>query len=180
MMMLPLVSEVRVRPLALLMSLPLIPALLSAQGYERGYEAKVQSQLDKVDKNIQTPYQASWESLKKYQIPKWYEDAKFGIFIHWGLYSVPGYESEWYPRNMYMEGSDAFKHHVETYGPQSQFGYKDFIPQFKAEHFDPDAWAELFRKAGAKYVIPVAEHHDGFPMYDCGFTDWSAAKIGQA
>ncbi len=178
MMMLPLVSEIRVRPLALLLSLPLIPALLSAQGYERGYEAKVQSQLEKVDKNIQTPYQASWESLKKYQIPKWYEDAKFGIFIHWGLYSVPGYESEWYPRNMYMEGSDAFKHHVETYGPQSQFGYKDFIPQFKAEHFNPDAWAELFRKAGAKYVIPVAEHHDGFPMYDCGFTDWSAAKMG--
>lgn len=162
----------------LVVLLPLFSSVLMAQGYERGYEEKVQAQLDRVSKGIQGPYEASWESLKKYQIPTWYQDAKFGIFIHWGLYSVPGFESEWYPRNMYMEGSDDFKHHVEEYGPQSEFGYKDFIPQFKAEHFDPNAWAELFQKAGAKYVIPVAEHHDGFPMYDCGFTDWSAAKMG--
>jgi alpha-L-fucosidase len=137
-----------------------LPYLISGQEYERGYAEKVENAVDAVAKaNAHGPYQPSWESIKQYKIPAWYQDAKFGIFIHWGVYSVPAFDSEWYPRNMYMEGTDAFKHHVETYGPQSQFGYKDFIPLFKAEKFDPEAWAELFRKAGAKYVIPVAEHH---------------------
>jgi alpha-L-fucosidase len=79
---------------------------------------------------------------------------------------------------MYKQGTQAFQHHVETYGRQSKFGYKDFIPRFRAEKFDAAHWAEVFRKAGAKYVVPVAEHHDGFPMYDCSFTEWSAAKMG--
>ena len=75
-------------------------------------------------------------------------------------------------------GFDAYKHQIATYGPQDKFGYKDFIPMFKAEHFDPAAWAELFKKAGAKYVVPVAEHHDGFAMYDSGLSDWTVAKMG--
>lgn len=124
------------------------------------------------------PFRASWGSLETYRVPEWYRDAKFGIFIHWGVYSVPAFDNEWYPRNMYERDSIVFKHHIQTYGPQSKFGYKDFISQFHAEKFDPDQWAELFRKAGAKYVVPVAEHHDGFPMYDCSLTDWCAAKIG--
>jgi alpha-L-fucosidase len=150
-----------------------------AQSYQKGYDAQVKQAVEGVNTVVaKGPYQASWDSLKKYQIPEWYQDAKFGIFIHWGVYSVPAFGSEWYPRQMYMQGSPEFKHHVATYGPQSKFGYKDFIPMFKAEKFDPDAWAELFRKAGAKFVIPVAEHHDGFPMYDSGLTDYSAAKMG--
>ena len=123
-------------------------------------------------------YEANWESLKRYEIPEWYKDAKFGIFIHWGAYSVPAFGSEWYPRQMYLQGSPEFKHHVKTYGPQKKFGYKDFVPMFKAEKFDPDHWADLFRKAGAKYVVPVAEHHDGFAMYDCSLSEWCAAKMG--
>jgi alpha-L-fucosidase len=79
---------------------------------------------------------------------------------------------------MYEPGSDAYKHHIATYGPQNKFGYKDFVPMFKAERYDPAAWAELFKKAGAKYVVPVAEHHDGFAMYDSGLSDWTAAKMG--
>ena len=79
---------------------------------------------------------------------------------------------------MYKQGEKAFKHHVKTYGPAVQFGYKDFIPQFKAEKFDAAAWAALFKEAGAKYVMPVAEHHDGFPMYASDLTDWTAAKMG--
>jgi alpha-L-fucosidase len=155
----------------------LIALALSAS--DQTYDQKVATALKSVDAGIaQGPFQPSWESLKGYKVPAWYLDAKFGIFIHWGVYSVPAFDSEWYPRKMYMPDSPVFKHHVETYGPQSKFGYKDFIPRFKAEKFDPDAWAELFRQAGAKYVVPVAEHHDGFPMYDCGFTDWSAAKMG--
>jgi alpha-L-fucosidase len=124
------------------------------------------------------PYQAAWPSLETQTVPKWYQDAKFGIFIHWGLYSVPGFGNEWYPRNMYQKNSNDFKHHVATYGPQAQFGYKDFIPQFKAEKFDAGEWAALFKEAGAKFVVPVAEHHDGFPMYDSALTDWCAGKMG--
>ena len=126
----------------------------------------------------QGPFRPDWESLQKYEVPDWYEDAKFGIFIHWGVYSVPAFGSEWYPRMMYVDGSSEYKHHVATYGTQDKFGYKDFIPQFKAEHYDPAAWAELFKKAGAKYVVPVAEHHDGFAMYDSGLSDWTAVKMG--
>lgn len=124
------------------------------------------------------PFQPNWESLGHFQTPPWYHDAKFGLFIHWGAYSVPGFVSEWYPRNMYRQGTPEFEHHVATYGPHAKFGYKDFIPQFKAEKFDATEWAQLFKEAGAKYVIPVAEHHDGFPMYDSDLTDWSAAKQG--
>ena len=126
----------------------------------------------------QGPFQPNWESLKGYQIPEWYKDAKFGIFIHWGVYAVPAFGSEWYARNMYLLDSAEFKHHVETYGPQDKFGYKDFIPMFQAENFDPDAWAQLFVESGAKFVMPVAEHHDGFAMYDTALSEWNAVKMG--
>lgn len=123
---------------------------------------------------------ANWASLEKFQIPTWYADSKFGIFIHWGVYSVPAFASEWYPRNMYRadDKSKAFQHHVATYGPQSKFGYKDFIPMFKAEKYSPQDWAKLFKDAGAKFVMPVAEHHDGFQMYSSELSDWNAAKMG--
>jgi alpha-L-fucosidase len=128
------------------------------------------------------PFKPDWESLKKYEAPQWYKDAKFGVFIHWGAYSVPAYGSEWYPRMMYINrdrrGENMFTHHAEKYGPQKDFGYKDFIPMFKAEKFDAAAWAKLFKNAGLKYVVPVAEHHDGFPMYDCKFTEWDASQMG--
>jgi alpha-L-fucosidase len=142
---------------------------------------KVQAQepLKNVDNVISAgPFSASWESLAKYTVPQWYLDAKFGIFIHWGVYSVPAFGSEWYPRNMYQQDSNEFNHHIATYGPQNKFGYKDFVPMFKAEKFDPNHWAEVFKKAGAKFVVPVAEHHDGFAMYDCSFSKWCAAEMG--
>src|SRR5689334_752018 len=131
--------------------------------------------------HIQTPdgpFEPTWESLMRYQVPDWYRDAKFGIFIHWGLYCVPAFGNEWYPRNMYRQGAKEYDHHLANYGPHTEFGYKDFIPLFAAEKFDAAAWAMLFKESGAEYVVPVAEHHDGFPMYDCSFTEWSAAKMG--
>ena len=130
------------------------------------------------DVNHEGRFRPDWESLRKYEVPEWYKDAKFGIFIHWGAYAVPAFGNEWYPRNMYREGSEEYKHHIATYGPQDKFGYKDLLPMFKAEHFDAAAWAQLFKKAGAKYVVPVAEHHDGFAMYDSGLSDWTVAKMG--
>lgn len=124
------------------------------------------------------PFDATWESLADYTPPRWYQDAKFGIFLHWGVYSVPAFASEWYSRAMYLEGSREFDHHVETYGPQSDFGYKDFIPDFTMEDFDPDEWSALFRRAGAQFVVPVAEHHDGFAMYDTDRSRWKASSMG--
>ena len=124
------------------------------------------------------PYKDTWASLSSWQTPKWYQKAKFGIFIHWGVYSVPAFDSEWYPRNMYIEGSKVYEHHIKTYGAHKDFGYKDFIPMFKAEKFDPNAWAALFKKAGAKYVVPVAEHHDGFQMYRSNISHWNAYEMG--
>ena len=139
----------------------------------------MKERLEAIEKVIaQGPYADSWESLSNYRPPEWYRDAKFGIFIHWGVYSVPAYDNEWYPRNMYMPGSKAYEHHIATYGPHKDFGYKDFIPLFKAEKFDPAAWADLFERAGAKYVVPVAEHHDGFQMYKSDISHWNAYEMG--
>jgi alpha-L-fucosidase len=157
------------------------PATIDAiwQKASSKYDNQRAALLKQVDAGDQEgPFRADWESLRNYEVPEWYKDAKFGIFIHWGAYSIPAYGNEWYPRNMYMSGSDEYKHHIAIYGTQDRFGYKDFLPMFKAEHFDPSAWAELFKKAGAKYVVPVAEHHDGFAMYDSGLSDWTVVKMG--
>jgi len=125
-------------------------------------------------------FEATWNSLRTHETPQWFKDAKFGIYTHWGVYSVPacGPNGTWYPYNMYREGTPQYEYHVKTYGPPSEFGYKDFIPMFKAEKFNPDEWAELFRKAGAQFAGPVGEHHDGFAMWDSQFTEWNAAKMG--
>jgi alpha-L-fucosidase len=129
------------------------------------------------------PFRPDWESLRHYQQPQWYKDAKFGIFIHWGVYSVPGAENEWYPRNMYKPKEGAYKNFQEHFASKDParkdaLGYKDLIPRFRAENWDPAAWAHLFKEAGAQYVVPVAEHHDGFSMYDSGLSDWTAVKMG--
>ena len=122
------------------------------------------------------PFQPTWESLRdQYRMPTWFNEAKFGIFIHWGLYSIPARINEWYERHMYT--SDV-QWHTEHYGPPDKFGYKDFIPLFTVHKYEPEAWAELFNKAGAKYVVPVAEHHDGFAMWDSDITPWCAGKMG--
>ena len=138
-------------------------------------------------------YKPNWESLQNYEIPDWMADAKFGIFIHWGPSCVPGFSTDWYPRWMYQDTcvhhhitgeveSDqphkAYLYHVETFGDPSEFGYKDFIPMFKAEEFDAKAWVELFVKSGAKYVIPAAEHHDSYAMYKSNFTRWNSVDTG--
>ena len=139
----------------------------------------MKERLEAIEKVIaRGPYSDTWASLSKWRVPEWYRDAKFGIFIHWGVYSVPAFDNEWYPRNMYMPGSKAYEHHIATYGPHKEFGYKDFIPMFKAEKFDPDAWAALFERAGAKYVVPVAEHHDGFQMYRSDISHFNAYEMG--
>ena len=124
-------------------------------------------------------FQPDWENIAaNYQCPEWFSDAKFGVFIHWGAYAVPAFGNEWYPRNMYNQGSKEFKHHLEKYGEQTKFGYKDFIPMFKAEKFNADEWTALFKEAGIKYIVPVAEHHDGFSLYASDRNEWNSVKKG--
>lgn len=135
--------------------------------------------LEKIEKVIaQGPYQADWESLCEHPVPNWYQKGKFGIFIHWGVYSVPAFGNEWYARNVYKKDSPEYQYHVRKYGTLDKFGYKDLIPMFKAENFSADEWMELFEKAGARFVMPVAEHHDGFQMYASDLCRWNAAQMG--
>jgi alpha-L-fucosidase len=126
----------------------------------------------------QQPYQPQWDSLQHHPCPEWYRDAKFGIYFHWGLYSVPAFASEWYPHWMYLPGRPEYQHHIATYGPLDRFGYKDFAAAFTAEHFSPDAWVTLFKQAGARYIGPVAEHADGFAMWDSHVNRWNAKRLG--
>ena len=103
------------------------------------------------------PYKEDWQSLSKHEAaPEWFQDTKLGIYFHWGVYAVPAYASEWYPRLMHLPGHPAYNHHLEKYGHPSRFGYHDFVPMFKAEHFDAEEWAKLFERAGARFAGPVA------------------------
>jgi alpha-L-fucosidase len=125
------------------------------------------------------PFEPNWASVAQHQAaPEWFRDAKLGIYFHWGVYSMPAFGNEWYPRWMYFEGTDVYKHHLAKYGPPSEFGYHDFVPMFKAEKFDADDWASLFKQAGARFAGPVAEHHDGFAMWKSKATPWNAADMG--
>lgn len=141
-------------------------------------------------------YTGKWESVNTHQVPKWYDDCKFGVFIHWGIYSVPAYaphtwelgevdSKEWFADNPYAEWyynslnigkGPTYEHHMEKYG--KDFKYEDFIPMWKAENWDPAKWAELFKKAGAQYVVLTTKHHDGFCLYPSKYTDFNCVKMG--
>eukprot|EP01079_Euglenida_sp_SAG-EU17-18_P005836 gene5836-5750_t len=122
------------------------------------------------------PYQPTWDSVTKHPTPSWFERAKFGIYAHWGPYSVPAFGSEWYSHNMYVNGSSVNSYHQKTYGPG--FGYKNFIPMFDAPRFNATEWAGLYRKAGARYAGPVAEHADGFAMFESKLSKYNALEMG--
>ncbi|CBG68139.1 putative alpha-L-fucosidase [Streptomyces scabiei 87.22] len=140
-------------------------------------------------------YKPTWESVNRHTAaPEWFRDAKFGIYFHWGAFSVPAYDSEWYPRNMYLAGHKANKHHIETYGAPADWQYhrfidgaddlagrhKEFAPKLKSAggNFDPEEWAQLFVDAGARFAGPVAEHHDGYSMWDSRVNEWNSVDKG--
>lgn len=123
-------------------------------------------------------FEPTWESLSKHEIPEWLLDAKFGIYAHWGPYSVPAYGSEWYANRMHQKGSDINKYHIETYGEPWDYPYHKFISEFKAEKFDANEWADLIEKSGAKYGGFAVGHHDGFLLYDSDVSRWCAGKMG--
>lgn len=142
------------------------------------FEAEKQY-LEEIDRVIQKgPFHADWNSLTQFSVPDWFSKAKFGIFVHWGLYSIAAHSNEWYSRNMYIQQKEEWDYHRKTFGDHTKFGYKDFIPMFHAQNFDPEQWAKLFREAGAQYVFPVAEHHDGFQMYRSEISKYNAFDMG--
>ncbi len=146
----------------------------------------------------QTPtqkFEPAWSSLDQANpAPEWFKDAKFGIYFHWGVYSVPAFGNEWYPRNMYIRGSAENKHHEAVYGDVQHWPYTNFMtgaldrkgnfvqfaPKLKSAggKFDPDEWAQLFADAGARFAGPVAEHHDGFSMWASTVNPWNAKATG--
>ncbi len=125
----------------------------------------------------QGPFEPTWESLRQYRCPQWFREGKLGIWAHWGPQSVPMY-GDWYARNMYLEGSDQYRYHVRKYGHPSHVGYKDVVPLWKAERFDPDALMSLYVDAGARYFVAQAAHHDNFHNWNSRFHDWNAVKVG--
>jgi len=125
------------------------------------------------------PVEESWDSIKKnYTDPQWFRDGKFGIMMHLGIFSVPAHASEWYVRYMYGGNAGVMQWHTQNFGPPTQFGYKDFLPMYTCAKFDPDAWAALFKKAGAKYVLAPGEHHDGFSNWDSAINPYNAVNYG--
>lgn len=129
-------------------------------------------------------YEADWESIRsQYECPEWFRDAKFGIFVFWGPASVPAVSNDkygaWmYAKNYVPDGVNVRKYHQRHFGHQSKFGYKDFFPQFKMERFDAEQWVSLFEESGARYIVPVAEMHDGYAMYASKHTRWNVVDVG--
>lgn len=139
----------------------------------------MKAELQKIESVIQnSPFTDDWNSLAKALPPAWFPDAKFGIFIHWGLYSIAAHSNEWYSRNMYIREKEEWEYHRKTFGDHTRFGYQDFIPMFRAEAFCPGEWADLIRESGARYVFPVAEHHDGFQMYRSCISRYNTWNMG--
>jgi alpha-L-fucosidase len=124
------------------------------------------------------PFQPTWESLQHYNTPDWFRDAKFGMWAHWGPQCEPE-AGDWYARSLYMEGSPQYKFHLEKYGHPSKFGFKDVIHQWKAEKWDPEELVNLYKNAGARYFMALANHHDNFDLYNSKYQPhWNATRIG--
>ena len=131
----------------------------------------------KVEPMATGKFDPTWESLQHYQTPEWYRDAKFGIWAHWGPQCQPEF-GDWYARNMYIEGHEAYKYHLAHYGHPSKFGFKDVIHQWKAENWNPDELISRYKRAGAQYFGALANHHDNFDNFDSKYQSWNAVRLG--
>ena len=122
-------------------------------------------------------FEPTWDSLQQYEVPQWFRDAKFGIWAHWGPQCQPE-QGDWYARGMYQEGSRQYKFHLEHYGHPSKVGFKDVIHQWKAQNWNPDELLALYKRAGARYFVALANHHDNFDLWASKYQPWNAAKLG--
>lgn len=154
----------------LLASLALSIGTLSAQNYQVPVSEKNESMM-------KGKFQPTWSSLENYQVPEWFRNAKFGIWAHWGPQCVEG-SGDWMARSMYLEGSAEYKHHVEHYGHPSEVGFKDIIPLFKAEKWNPDKLVEFYKKIGAQYFFALGNHHDNFDLWDSKYQAWNSKNMG--
>jgi len=123
------------------------------------------------------PYQPNWDSLLQYEAPEWYQDAKFGIWAHWSPQCVPE-AGDWYARNMYIEGQRQYQYHLEHYGPQSRFGYKELCAQWTLLNWEPDDLIARYKRAGARIFVALANHHDSFDAWDSKHQTWNSASFG--
>jgi alpha-L-fucosidase len=149
----------------------MIPASASAQT-----SASPQTQPE-VYPMAEGPFKPDWKSLAQYQTPQWFADAKFGIWAHWGPQCQPE-QGDWYAQKMYIQGHGMYKHHVAKYGHPSKFGFKDIIHLWKAEKWEPEKLIALYKRAGAKYFVAMANHHDNFDCYDSKYQPWNSTRIG--
>ena len=150
-----------------------------AEGWKRDTPELVAAALEGIASPPAGPFGESWESIgKNYTDPEWFRDAKFGIMMHWGIYSVPAHGSEWYVRYMYGGNAGMMQWHTEHFGAPTKFGYKDFLPMFTAGKWEPDGWAQLFQEAGAKYVLAPGEHHDGFSNWESAINPYNSVNYG--
>ena len=154
----------------LLVSLALSIGTLSAQNYQVPVS-------EKNEPMMKGKFQPTWSSLENYQVPEWFRNAKFGIWAHWGPQCVEG-SGDWMARSMYLEGSAEYKHHVEHYGHPSEVGFKDIIPLFKAEKWNPDKLVEFYKKIGAQYFFALGNHHDNFDLWDSKYQAWNSKNMG--
>lgn len=154
----------------LLASLALSIGTLSAQNYQVPVS-------EKNEPMMKGKFQPTWSSLENYQVPEWFRNAKFGIWAHWGPQCVEG-SGDWMARSMYLEGSAEYKYHVEHYGHPSEVGFKDIIPLFKAEKWNPDKLVEFYKKIGAQYFFALGNHHDNFDLWDSKYQAWNSKNMG--
>lgn len=122
-------------------------------------------------------FKPTWDSLAQYKTPDWFRNAKFGIWAHWGPQCQPEF-GDWYAREMYMEGNGKYKYHLEKYGHPSVFGFKDVINEWKAENWNPGELLSLYKNAGAKYFMALANHHDNFDLYNSKYQKWNSVNLG--
>lgn len=153
----------------LLLLLTLLPLISSSQNLIQVSEEQ--------EPMMTGTYEPTWESLSQYEVPEWFRDAKFGMWAHWGPQCVEG-SGDWMARSMYIEGSREYKFHVENYGHPSEFGFKDLLPLFKAEKWDPEHIVSLYKKIGARYFFALGNHHDNFDLWDSQYQEWNSGAIG--
>ena len=122
-------------------------------------------------------FEPNWESLKTYETPEWFRNAKFGIWAHWGPQCVEG-SGDWMARSLYIEGSSQYKYHVAHYGHPTEVGFKDILPLFKAERWNPDSLVAYYKSLGAQYFFALGNHHDNFDLWDSKYQPWNSMRIG--
>lgn len=153
----------------------LCPAILSCS---TAHQPSCQVPVSEADEPMMKgKFEPTWESLRHYKVPEWYRNAKFGIWAHWGPQCVEG-TGDWMARSMYMEGSPVYNYHVEHYGHPSEVGFKDVIPSFKAEHWNPDSLVAFYKKIGAQYFFALGNHHDNFDLWDSKYQPWNSVNMG--